>query len=149
MPPLVDKCSLSCHLTIRNVKFLCSFLTCVLLLGCRGSQTIWTAEVRSPDGQMLASARTIAQSGFGTGYVGTIVYLNWTTGSQPPMEILGLSDKSETPGDIGVEMHWLTPIHLELAYKGDRQSIDFQAVKFAAINISVHDLSSKTMNVTP
>lgn len=120
---------------------------CVLLSGCKGgSETIWSAEVRSPDGSRLASARTVANSGFGTGYIGTVVYLNWTKGSQSAMEILGLSDTFEMPSDeISVEMKWLTPTHLELAYKGHR-TLDFQAVKCAGVDISVRDLSGKTPN---
>jgi hypothetical protein len=92
---------------------------------------------------MLASARTVAQSGFGTGYIGTIVYLNRTEGSQTKMEILGLSDESEAPGATIVEMKWLTPTHLELTYKGHR-TLEFQAVKCDGVDISVRDLSSAT-----
>jgi hypothetical protein len=74
---------------------------------------------------MVASGRTVARSGFGTGYIGTVVYLNRTKGSQPPMEILRLSDDYETPSDeISVEMKWLTPTHLGLTYKGHR-TLDF------------------------
>jgi hypothetical protein len=117
---------------------------CIVVSGCKGSEKVWSAEARSPDGNMLASARTIAQSGFGTGYIGTVVYLNRIKGSQPPMEILQLSDDYETPSDeISVEMKWLAPTHLELAYKGHR-TLDFQAVKCVGVDISVRDLSSGT-----
>ncbi len=118
---------------------------CVLVFGCRGSEKIWSAEARSPDGKMLATARTIAQSGFGTGYIGTIVYLNWSKGSQPPMEILGLSGGTEAPGATSVEMKWLTSTHLELTYKSPR-TLDFQAVKCDGVDISVRDLSNSTTN---
>jgi hypothetical protein len=54
----------------------------VLVVGCKsGSEAIWSAESKSPDGQWIANARTIAQSGFGTGYIGTKVFLNWTHSS--------------------------------------------------------------------
>jgi hypothetical protein len=116
------------------------FGVCVLLSTCKGSETIWSAEARSPDGKMLASARTIAQSGFGTGYIGTTVYLNCAKGS--PAEILGLSDLFEKPTDeISVEMKWITSTHLDLAYKGHR-TVDFQVLKCGDANISVRDLSS-------
>jgi hypothetical protein len=114
---------------------------CGITAGCKGSQTIWSAEARSPDGKMIATARTVAQSGFGTGYIGTIVHLNWTKGSQPPQEILGLSGGTEAPGATSVEMEWLTPTHLELTYKSPRV-VDFQAVKCDGVDISVRDLSN-------
>lgn len=125
-----------------------SFVTigfCVLLLGCnRSSETIWSAEARSPDGTRLASARTVARSGFGTGAIWTAVYLNWTKDSRPPSEILGLSDDIEKPSDeISVEMKWLSPTRLELTYKG-RRTLEFQAVKWHDVDISLRDLSSAT-----
>jgi hypothetical protein len=121
---------------------------CLLQSGCKGegSETIWSAEARSPGGNMLASARTVANSGFGTGYIWTAVYLNSTQGSQPPTQILGLSDTFERPADeMIVEINWITPTHLELTYKGHR-ALDFQAVKCAGIDISVRDLSSGAVN---
>ncbi len=114
---------------------------CVLVSGCKGSETIWSAESRSPDGKMLATARAVAQSGFGTGYIETFVYLNRSKGSQSPVEILGLSEESEAPNATTVEMKWLTPAHLELVYNGPR-TVDFQASKYVGIDISVRDLSS-------
>jgi hypothetical protein len=128
---------------VRKSISLVTIALCVLLFGCNpGSETIWSAEARSPDGSRLASARTIANSGFGTGYIWTAVYLNWTKDSRHPTEILQLSDTFETPSDeISVEMKWLTPTHLELTYKGHR-TLDFQAVKWYGVDISVRDLSS-------
>jgi hypothetical protein len=123
-------------------------LFCVVLSGCscKSSEKIWSAEARSPDGKMLASARTDARSGFGTGYIGTVVHLNWTKGSRPPMEILRLSDDYEMPSEeISVEMKWLTPTHLELTYKGHRTLI-LQAAKCEGVDISVRDLSTSTTN---
>ncbi len=111
-----------------------------------GSETIWSAEARSPDGSRLASARTVANSGFGTGYIWTAVYLNWTKGSRSPIEILELSEDFEKPVDeISVDMKWLTATHLELTYKGHR-TLNFQAVKCAGVDISVRDLSGETTN---
>lgn len=124
-----------------KVIFRLIVLMCGVVAGCRGSQTIWSGEARSPNGKMLASARTVAQSGFGTGYIGTIVYLNWTRGSQAPMEILGLSDGTEAPGATSVEMKWLDATHLQLSYRNAR-TLDFQAVKCNGVDISVRELSS-------
>jgi hypothetical protein len=116
---------------------------CIFLSGCKGSETIWSAEARSPDGKMIATGRTVAQSGFGTGYIGTTVQVNWTQGKQHPVEVLELSDGSEVPPDsTSVEMKWLTPTHLELTYRAPR-SLDFQAVKCCGnIDITTRNLSS-------
>ncbi len=139
---LIDKPGVGGFASIQRATSLLVFGLCLLASGCKGSETIWSAEAKSPDGTMVASARTVAQSGFGTGYVGTIVYLSWAKGSQRPMEILGLSDESEAPEATRVGMKWLTPTHLELTYQSP-QTVYFQAVKYAGIDISVRDLSSK------
>jgi len=94
---------------------------------------------------MIATARTVANSGFGTGGIWTAVYLNWTTGSQPPTKILELADGPKAPGDTVVGMKWLTPTHLELTYKGNG-SLGFQAVKWAGVEISVRELPSGISN---
>jgi hypothetical protein len=122
---------------------------CSIACGYKGSQTIWSAESRSPDGKMIATARAFANGGFGiSGVPATFVYLNWTTGSQKPMEILCLGNESDTSDDAAVKMNWLTPTHLELTYKRNRQSIDFQAVKFAGVDISLRDFSSEAAKPT-
>jgi hypothetical protein len=113
---------------------------CVVMSGCKGSQTIWSGEATSPDGRMIATARAVANSGFAINGVGTFVYLNWTTGSQPPTLILDLADASDAPRDTNVEMKWIAPAHLELTYRGS-QSLGFQALKWGGVNISVRDSS--------
>jgi len=93
---------------------------------------------------MLATARTIANSGFGAGYIWTAVYLGGANRSQSPIEILELTDEFETPSDeISVQMKWFNSMHLELTYRGHR-TLYFQAVTWAGVDISVRDLSSKT-----
>ena len=59
---------------------------CVLASGCKAPPT-WSAESRSPDGKLIATAKTFENSGFGTGGIWTGVYLNWFT---------------KADGDIGV-----------------------------------------------
>jgi len=147
VPLLKDK---SMRSLVPKATLLITVAVCAIFSGCKGegSETIWSAEVRSPDGSRVASARTVANSGFGTGYIWTAVYLNSTTGSQLPTAILRLSDTFETPPDeISVEMKWLTPTHLELTYKGHR-TLDFQAAKCVGVDISVRDLSSETTNTS-
>lgn len=109
---------------------------CLAAWNCGGAETIWAARALAPGGAMVATARTSAQSGFGTGYIGTVAYLQPAKGSQAPTEILVLSDETEAPEPPKVRMRWLSPTHLELSYDPGRQTIDFQAVKFAGIEIS-------------
>jgi hypothetical protein len=130
--------------TFRSATLLLLVGVCVLVSGCKGgSEKIWSAESKSSDGLWLASASTIAQSGFGTGYIGTRVYLKPTNSSQPPLEIAEFSYEYEVPpGITSVEMKWLTPTHLEVSYKG-HATVAFQAVKCAGIDISVRDVSNE------
>lgn len=111
------------------------------LLGClrKGSKTIWSGESRSPDAKMLVTARAFNQSGFGTGWAETTVYLNWTTGSQPPILILAFSEWPAGPDGMKVRMKWLTPKHLELSFI--KQPLDFQAVKGDGVDISVREVT--------
>ncbi len=110
--------------------------------GCKDPPT-WSAEARSPDGKMTATALAFENSGFGGGPPTTFVYLNWTTGSRPKTLILESSEGQPEPNGIWVRMNWLTPTHLELAYKGQR-TIDFQAVKYAGVDISVQEIPNET-----
>lgn len=109
------------------------------LSGCDGPKASWTAEARSPDGKMVAQARTIEPSGIGTGDIGTFVDLNWTNGSQKPTTILAFADGSDYPGDEHVEMTWLTPTHLSLTYKGQR-TVEFEATTCHGVEITVRSI---------
>jgi hypothetical protein len=116
---------------------------CVFMSGCK-APPIWSAEARSPDGKMIATADAFANGGFVAPAPGaTFAYLNRTTGSQPKMLILAFSGGHSESDGLKVGMNWLTPTHLELTYKGQR-TIDFQAVKYAGVDISVRELSSET-----
>lgn len=119
---------------------------CVLSVsGCRDSAIIWSAKSPSPDGRWVATASTEQFGGPGTAYVGTNVYLKAVKGSQPPVEILGLSNESAYPSGVtSVGMNWTSASHLELTYKG-HATVDFQVVKCAGIDISVRDLSGETI----
>jgi hypothetical protein len=112
---------------------------CAFLSGCKPS-SVWSAEAKSPDGKMTATASTFQDAGFLAGETQTTVYLNWAVGSQPKTLILAYSD-GPTAQDMAVEMKWLTPTHLELSYKGQR-SLDFQAVKCNGVDITVRNLPS-------
>jgi hypothetical protein len=77
-----------CRAALTTPLFV-SLGVCVLAISCqREGDTIWSAELRSPDGRWIASARTIENSGFGTGSIQTNVYLKRTSGSTSPETIL-------------------------------------------------------------
>jgi hypothetical protein len=115
--------------------------TSIFMSSCLGSRTIWSAEAKSPDGRVVALARAILRNkGLSIiSGVDTEVYLNWVDDRRPPVLILNLSDASDMPVDTNVDMKWLTPTHLEMTYKGN-QSVDFEAIKWGKIDISVRSL---------
>ena len=115
-------------------------LVLVLAWGCRDEgATVWSGEVRSPDGLWLAKAATKQWGGPGTAYVATTVELKWVRGSQPPVQVLSFADETAYPiGVTAVEMQWITPKHLHVLY-GRHATIGFQAVKCADISISVQE----------
>lgn len=114
----------------------------LVTFGCNGSETVWSAQVPSPDGTIIATARTTENSGFGTGGVWTAVYLNWTKGRQQPTEILEIGDGPRAPGDTVVAIKWLGQRHLELAFNSKRGPVGFQAIKWGDVDISVLDTSA-------
>jgi hypothetical protein len=112
--------------------------------GCGGGRLIWSAETKSPDGQVLAKACTTDSSG-GLSILDstfTEVYVTWATGSKTETKVLTLADaaNADETKNTRVEMNWLTPTHLELTVKGN-QTVVFQAVKWFDIYISTRDLS--------
>ena len=128
----------------------------VLVFGCRPTLddlTVWKAELWSPGGFWIASARTIQNGGFGSAHIETIVYLKQNIASQPQTEVLGsdcrgpvrrpyvLDNVANAGGTINLTMKWVTPSHLGVTYNGDAGNLDSQVVKFASIDISVQDLS--------
>jgi hypothetical protein len=144
---------------IRKPISLIIVAACLLGIGCVDSTTIWKAEVRSPDGSWIASARTVSGGGFGTGYLDTIVYLQQTNSSGTPfgtpLEVLGfncnnnLVSKTDTldnvanaGGKIDLTMKWVTRSHLEVTYARN-PDLYFQVVKAEGVDISVRDLSSE------
>ena len=48
-------------------SFLFVLIFVLSVLGCGGVDTIWSTQLRSPDGRWLAIAETVENSGFGAG----------------------------------------------------------------------------------
>jgi hypothetical protein len=86
---------------------------------------------------MAATAEAFTNSGFVVpGPPTTFVYLQQTAGSQKAMLVFAFSQGP--PDGMKVNVNWLTPTHLELTYEG-QHTIDFQAVKYAGVDISVRN----------
>ena len=120
-----------------------------LLTGCKNSERTWSAEAKSPDGKIVATAETLEPGGWGTGAPAeTYVSLNWTSGSQNSTQIFSFNDGPNEPGCMNIGMTWLTPRHLELTYKG-HPSIDFEAVKWQEVVMSARNLSTTANSGTP
>jgi hypothetical protein len=121
---------------------------CFFLHGCEKDPPISSAESKSPDGKLVATAHTFANSGFGGGPPTTFVYPNWVTGSQSPTLILSLTGGSDAAVDKNVEMNWLNSTHLELNIK-ENQTVDFQAIKWRDVDVLLRDGKSEKTQTSP
>lgn len=143
--PSIGKMMLPVGMALTKLVLVLVASICLSICGCKNPQSVWTAESKSPDGKMVVTAQAFANGGFGvSGSPATFVYLNWATGSQKPKEILELSNESDTPEGESVGITWISPTRLELTYRKGKQEIDFQAVKFLDVDISVTDLSKSS-----
>src|SRR5271165_3853663 len=133
---LSDKIATGGSSWMRKIMFLTLGL-CVFLSGCK-APPISSAESKSPDGKLIATAHTFANIGFGGGPPTTFVYLNWVKASQSPTLILSLTGGSDVAVNKNVEMKWLNSTHLELKYK-ENQTVDFQAIKWGDVDLSLRD----------
>ena len=119
------------------------------LTSCKNSERTWSAEAKSPDGKIIATAETLEPGGWGTGAPAeTYVSINWTSGSQSSTEIFSFNSGPNEPRGMDIGLTWLTPKHLELTYKG-HPSIDFAAIKWQEVVISARNLPPTTNNVAP
>jgi hypothetical protein len=115
------------------------------LLGCKNPQIIWSSEVKSPDGKMVATGTAYANGGFGvSGAPATFVYLNWASGSQKPKEIAEFSNESDTPEGVAVGIRWVSSNEVEITYRKDKQDVDFQAVKFLQVKIDTQEAAKQS-----
>lgn len=111
------------------------FLCC--LCACRDVATIASSESRSPDGRWIATVRTDQYGGPGTAAILSTVFLKQATGRQDSMEILQLSQDAPS---VDLKLNWSAPAHLEITYR-QPASVDFQALKYGGVDISVKDVS--------
>lgn len=126
---------------LHRLIFYTTISSCALAAGCQDVATIWSAQTPSPDGLWIVDARTEQYGGLGTAAVITVVKLQRVHGSSSSVEILNLSYDSAYPaGSTAVKVSWLTPTHLDISFNS-RVKIDFQAVRYAGIDISASRLT--------
>jgi hypothetical protein len=117
-----------------------SILLIVAASSCgRGGETIWSFEARSPDGAWIATARANQYSGPGNAAILTGVYLQRatrSTGAEPVLTFF--NDLPPTKGGIEVRLNWLSPSRLQITLSR-KAAVEFQAVRYAGIDISVKD----------
>jgi hypothetical protein len=109
--------------------------------GCApGQVTVWSKQVRSPDGQWVAIGRTDQHSGPGNAAIITGVYLSRPDNAYPEQPVLHfLDDFPPGKGGIEITLVWLTSSHLQVTFSR-HPDLNFQLVKYAGIDISVQDL---------
>jgi hypothetical protein len=134
---------------------LCTLVS-VLLVGCtsKDSLTVWKDSIPSPDGSYVATVDTIQNGGFGSASIETSVYLAQSGRPDQATKIVGLSCDGPIPrpyvldnvanngGSVHMTVNWVTPAHLLVTYQGHAE-IDFQAVKFGNIEITLQNLADK------
>lgn len=150
-----------CCSMIADVFFVIFVGSCVLLIGCSPS-LVWKAEAPSPGGHYIAIAETVQTGGFGTASISTSVSLKQNIQSIPAMQVLAfdclgpvprpyvLDNVANAGGAIDLKMKWLAPEHLQVSYNGREGTVNFQAVRYQSINISLVDVSpGKAANPSP
>src|ERR1700733_14175550 len=108
--------------SVKHASLLLVLAAFILEAGC-SPPTIWfSEEAKSPDGMWIAFARTVENSGFGTGAVVTDVYLKRTTFAASPIAILSLTHDYNLASQSGKTIHltitWQSSNRVEVAYDG-------------------------------
>lgn len=111
---------------------------CVLLMSCGiAVRTVWSTEVRSPDGLWLAMGRTDETAGPGNADDTTIVSLARASDRAHPAHVLVFANQPRGTKDwVAVTLRWQAPQHLEIVLSR-RTKIDTQTIKYAGIQITV------------
>jgi|HubBroStandDraft_1064217.scaffolds.fasta_scaffold02112_5 hypothetical protein len=116
----------------------------VLVSGCQGDvETVWTAQVRSPDEKWIAIGRTDQHGGPGTAAVVTGVFLAPARDPRDQHLILNFFDGRPDQGGVRLKMEWLTPSHLQVSFS-QHPDFNFQVVRYGDIDISVRDVATPT-----
>jgi hypothetical protein len=119
-------------------------LTATLIFGlCLSScgtstETTWSSEAASPDGNWTATAMTEGTSGPGNNYLGTTVYLKRTGARGRGYEVLGYPEDTSTwsRGKAVLALRWRDNSTLEIYFKRIPK-VELQVCKYGDISISV------------
>jgi hypothetical protein len=119
----------------------------ILVSACGlATDTIWSIEVPSPDGQWIASGRTNQTSGPGNADLSTGVYLKRAKDSGREENVLIFENEpASSKLAITLKLVWLTPSHLEVIFNRI-PNFESQTIKYAGIDISVRDSAGSSRN---
>jgi hypothetical protein len=123
-----------------SVRALCSIVLIALgvsLLGC-GPKTVWSTTAVSPDGKWVASGRTQMWSGPGIGTVESSVQLARSDKPNDRTEIISYPEGASVARP---QIEWTSAQEL-IVRVPNPAALDFQAVKFAHIRITVDTIVS-------
>lgn len=108
---------------------LCAAAACV-----SATETIWSADSKSPDGLWVATARTDQTSGPGINSVYNEVSLRNTSRSTQT-ETIAVYNADSTRSHDPPKLEWIGPTHLLLSFQCT-PTMDTQVVKYAGVEIS-------------
>jgi hypothetical protein len=129
------------RLPVRRIMTVVIVLACMLLGGCGGASTIWSATSQSPDGYWLAFAHTVQYTGPGANGVETTVEIKELKRNRffrRSEAVLGFMNDGAS---MGLKMNWITPSHLEVVFRDDQKVLYHQVVRTMGVEISVRDLA--------
>lgn len=148
-----SRCRVRGHFIARVPALFIVVALCFLGVSC-SVPTVWEEKVPSPSGSWIAIARTAQNGGFGNSWIITSVLLEQAKIAETRTTVLSFSCRGPVPrpytldnkanagGTINLTMKWLTPTHLEVSYDGSNGTLEFQAVKYQGIDISLRNLSN-------
>lgn len=123
--------------TPRPARYLLAAALLVFASCDKNPVVIASSDVRSPDGEWLATALTDQYSGPGNAGLYEIVSLHRTAGLKDTTQVLLLDVGGKAP-PIAIKMVWLTNSHLEIEYQ-EPAKVEFQVVRSAGVDISLRD----------
>jgi hypothetical protein len=121
---------------VHVLRFIVFIALGVSLLGC-GPKTVWSTTAVSPDGNWVASGRTQMWSGPGAAYVASSVHLARANKPNDRTEIISYPEGAR---DARLHIEWTSAKELTVRVPNPA-ALDFQAVKFADIRITVDALT--------
>ena len=125
-------------LTWSRTLFALVFIACATTCCGSATETVWSANVPSPDGEWSARGATENTSGPGNNYTSISVHLKTRDDAGPGQLVLlyaqnAIPWRENTPP---LAMKWLSPTHLQITFD-QVPTFDAQVNSYAGIEISV------------